>query len=165
MRNLSEDSQSRYISRLVRKYDRDLTAKRSGSGSIVVLRKAHRVELVSEIEDQKVYFVRDSRQFVFALTENWATTGRPRQWGGEVVLQRLRKHDCQANEALFSDLEKAEKDKEDSRKRNMKNKTEDWLSEKHSVFKESFKDVRTSNMNMNENKRRTYEKNQTLKGE
>ena len=79
------------------------------------------------------------------------------RWGGEVVLQRLKKHDIHNNRQLFDEIEDRIHKVKESKDRDMKNKTEAWLADNHSKFKKSWSDVRVANMDMTERRRRRYE--------
>lgn len=162
--SFTEDSRTKYISRIVRRHDRDLFARRNRQGQVLVLRRSKRMDLAYKNETQKIYLVQESPQYVFALTDNWNTTGRPIDWGGEVVLKRLKEHDTQANEALLEELEKADTKASEAKEKEFKTQTEDWLADNHSKFKRAFSDVRVSDMDRSEKRRKRFEKNQILKG-
>ena len=164
MITLDEDSRVKFITRIAQEHDRDLFAIRGRSGAIMIMRKARRAELVFSDNGHKMFNIKDAKQFVFALTDNWTASGTPRHWGGEVVLRRLKAHDSQQNEKILEKLEAEEKSVEEGRKKDLRNKTENWLAEKHSTFKKAFGDVLTHSMDKTEIRRRAEDKNQTIKG-
>lgn len=151
------DSQVLFINKVVRAHDRDLFAERSRLGHINIMRKAKRTETVEIDENTSLAVLKDSAQFVFALTENWTVGSRPVDWGAEVVLDRLKQHDAWNNERLLKELEEAEEKALESKKRDLKNQNEAWLSDNHSMFKKTFSDVRVANMDKSERRRRRYE--------
>jgi len=151
------DSQVLFMNKVVKAHDRDLFAERSHLGHINIMRKAKVAEPVIVDDNLALVNVRESGQFVFALTLYWTSSPPPREWGAEVVLSRLKQHDAWNNERLLRELEEAEEKAKESKEREIKNKNEAWLADNHSRFKKAFSDVRVANMDKTERRRRRFE--------
>lgn len=138
-------------------YDRELFAKRNREGILVIYRNKKRMLLSYDTGSQHVYELKNSPEYVFALTSNWATTGQRRFWGGEPVLKKLKEIDLAHRADLFLEMEAKEKALEESKERDLKNSNEAWLSDNHGHFKKAFSGIRTANFDKSEKKRRLFE--------
>ena len=154
---LWQDSQTRFIDRIVKTHDRELYAERAQSGAIIIYKIGKRLDSVIEYSGAAIAWFKESPEYVFALTNNWTASGEPREWGSEVVLKRLREHDLHANEKLFADIERQEALKEKTKERDFSNNTEAWLSDNHGKFKKAFADINTANFDKSDRRRRRYE--------
>lgn len=151
-----EDSQVRFITKVVRSHDRALFARRSRLGHIDIMRRATRAEAFAVGSDVVVNF-KESPQLVFSLTDNWTANGKPVNWGSEVVLQRLQKIDAWNRADFLRELEEQDRKAKESADRDRKNRDEAFLYDMHGQFKETFKDVRVANMDKTEKRRRRFE--------
>lgn len=151
---LWQDSEVKYMDRVAKEHDKELFALRNSQGIINIMRRSKRQIVVYQDNEETMYLVEDMPQYVFSITENWATTGRPVRWGAEVVLSRLKSHDIQTNEAFFRQMEEQERRLEESKTRDLKNSNEAWLSDNHSRFKKAFNDIRVANMDKSDSRRR-----------
>ena len=152
------DGQTKYVTRVVKEHDRELYAERSHLGHINVYRKNKRFNPVCDFEGVLCYSVVSSPDYVFSLTDTWTANGSPVDWGGEVVLARLKKHDLHTNEMLFKELDDGMQKVEKSKERDFNNKTEAWLADNHSKFKKAWSDVRVANLDKSEKRRRLHDK-------
>lgn len=134
------------ITRAIRKYDRDLYAK-AVHGRIDIMRRSARYESYDIDSSARLLFVRPVEQLIFSLTDNWSINGSPVEWGILPILARLKAIDCWNRGDFFEELESAYENREKSNKRELKNNTEGFLSEFHSVFRNTFKDYNVSNLN------------------
>jgi hypothetical protein len=127
------------ITRAVRRYDKELFAKklREPFGSIGVYRKD-----------------KSGPSFVFALTENWTINAPPREWGIEPVIARLRAMDLWTVETAFDRFDRQEKKSEEQKERNRKHNVESFLHEFRGEFKKTFAGVNTSLMNKIDRRKR-----------
>lgn len=163
MKALWQDSQTKFIDRVVRSHDAELYAERSNNGYIAIYRQGRRFDSVYEVGSHKIVTFRDAPQFVFALTDNWATTGAPREWGSEVVLERLKKHDLHNNELLFAEIERSEELRAKRKENDLKNQNEAWLADNHGRFKRAFSDINTSCFDKSDRRRRRFDKSNEIK--
>lgn len=153
-----QDSKVKFFSRLVKAHDYALYAERNHLGIICIYRRSKRLEFVFADESTSYYMTKDSPQFVCAITDNWKTNGKPREWGSDVVLNYIRKHDGWTNESWLEDME-AHNDKiKKSEQRSFRNETEAFFSDTRSRFKRDFNDVRTCNLDKSEKRRRLIDK-------
>lgn len=152
------DSYTRYITKVVKAHDRELYARRSHLGHVSIFRKAKRWDLAGQDSTGKFFNLVDAPHHVFALTDNWSVNGKPRTWGGEVVLRRLQKLDSWNREQVVDEIIDQMEEADRIKQKDFRNQTEAFFADKHSVFKEAFKDIRTSGMDMSERKRRRREK-------
>lgn len=129
-------------------------------GKLCIYREGTRVERYDLDDDVVLNFVRPAPSFVMALTHNWKIEGRPVDWGLEPIKARLKAIDLwnrDMAEEIIQQEEKAEK----SREREVRTNMEGFLSDFHGKFKETFKDVNTSNVGKRDLRRF---KDKTIKG-
>lgn len=127
------DGRVREITRAVKRYDWCLFAQRERNGAIHLYRRSHNNSAASP-------------HFVFALTDNWLASGKPREWGIEVILARLKAIDLWKDETVVDrierDLEKAEQSKE----REFKNNVEAFLKDFRRQFARTTNDINVSQL-------------------
>lgn len=99
-----------------------------------------------------IYILRRNRQkphephFIFALTEDWTHKSAPREWGIEVVLNRLKAMDLWKNETVIDRLMKESIAKEASDKRAQRNSIESFLYDFRREFAKGTNHINTSNL-------------------
>ena len=136
----------------LRRYDTDLFVDRTKDGVACVFRKVKRFVPVCVSEGFRLLNLISDRQFVFALTDNWTTKGKPVDWGIDDVLARVQQLDCWANQDFFEALD-AENDKVDERNRRaMKNEMEAFWSDQRERVKRATSDILTHSLSK-DNKR------------
>jgi len=76
------DQRAKRLTHRLKMYDKDLYAQRSFNGVLSVYRNAYRYVKVVDEDNVKLYDLKHSPQFIFALTDNWKTNGalRDRDW-------------------------------------------------------------------------------------
>lgn len=144
------DTQKSYINRNLKRYGPDYYCERNKDGILCVFRKNKRAVLAAEWDGFTLYNLIDSPEFVFALTDNWKTTGKPREWGSEHVLLRLKETDWWANPNLLDEMDKQNAKIDEAKARDLRNQTESYLADNHSVFKKAFADINTANLSKRE---------------
>lgn len=141
-----------YINRHVQRYDRELFAERNKERIVLIKRRNFRW-VPYEFEGATYCNLVPSPQFIFALTNNWRANGSPVEYGAEWVLSKLKGQDLWEDKDLIAKLD-AENDKVDERKRrDFKNKTEDYLYDRHSQIKKAWSDINTSSLSKIEKRR------------
>jgi len=149
-------SREREISDYVKKYDLKLFCKKNAEGKLCIFREGYYFDTFA-INDQDILSVlRLTPHFVFALTHNWKKEGKAVEWGKDKIWERLRKIDLWERDVV-SELEKQEEEHIEALDKKRRNQTEDFLYEFRNDFKETFKDVNTSNLSKRD-LRRTREK-------
>jgi len=133
------------LTRNLRRYDKNLYAKRNSNGTLCVWASHKRVKYY-EYDKISLGIVESDPYLVMALTENWSVRGEAVPWGIEVVLNRIKAMDLSKNEDLFKDMDEVDEEKDASEKRDFSNTVESFLYDYRSQFKKTFNDVNTSLM-------------------
>jgi hypothetical protein len=106
-----------------------------------------------------IHILRKNRQkphephFIFALTENWSAKSPAREWGIEVVLNRLKAMDLWKNETIVDRVMKETEDREVSERREVRSSIEDFLKEFRGQFAKSTNHINTSTLNKVDSRR------------
>ena len=140
--------------RALKQYDRDLYAGRSKDGLPCVFRRSKRYEVVGEWDDFKLLNLREDKQFIFALTDNWLASGKPRDWGIDFVLQKIKSIDALANERFLEEIDAENERIEKSRARSLKNEMEAFWSHERRRFAKATDGILTHSLSKDEPKKR-----------
>jgi hypothetical protein len=129
------------LTRHLKRHDSELYASRQPTGAIWVLRRNR-----SRPHEP---------HFIFALTDNWTAQGRPREWGIEPVLNRIKAHDLWRNadsvvDRILADHEKSE----ESDRRAARNSIESFLLEFRKPFARATNGINTSTLSKIDNRRK-----------
>ncbi len=138
----------------LRSYDRELYVGRTMDGVACVFRRSKRFVPVCELGGVPLSALIEDKQFVFALTENWLATGRPRDWGIDFILNRVREIDAQANERFFEEMDQLNKRVDESRKRSLKNEMEAFWSHERRRFAKATDHILTHSLSKDEPRKR-----------
>ena len=133
------------ITRELQKHDRELYCSRNADGTMCVYRKSKRYESFDLGDNEYLLYSRHSPHFIFALTDNWKTTGRPADWGLEVISARIKAMDLWHRNIVDEWIKDDEKERETSEK-DARNNMESFLYDFRSEFKKTFSDTRVANM-------------------
>lgn len=132
------------ITKAIKSHDRELYCEKNREGKLCVYRKGSRIESY-DVNGHVIDFVRPAPNFVFALTDNWRTTGIPVEWGIVPILERLKAIDLWnrdlAGECIQSTIKEIE-----SRDRARKNSTESFLMEFRRQFARATNEINTANL-------------------
>lgn len=145
------------FNKLVRRFDRDLTVRRSLHGVLQVCQKKRRWDAF-EFEGQTILYAYDDLSPVFGLTKNWSSFGEGVSWGYEPVLAKLNEISLERRDQLRRELEKERERLEETRHRDRMNMFEGIADETRLVYKEAFKDINTSGMDKKKDPRRKFER-------
>lgn len=159
------DSRTKYITKVVSRYDRELYAKRNRDGILCVFRKGKRAEELYRDDDMAILGYVDSPSFVLALTDNWKTSGKPRDWGALLVEKKLKDMDAWADPELLDKFDKQNEKVDEIRKKDFRNNTEAWVSDNKRMFQKAFSEINTANLSKREIRKENDEKNFKIKGE
>lgn len=124
--------------RVLKRYDKDLFVKHNRDGVMCVFRKHKRYEPVCVDDNFKILNLITDKQYVCALTENWTLSTKPRQWGIDHVLNKIRQMDLQLNEHLLAELDAHNEKVDESEKRSFRNETEAFFADNRSQFVKTF---------------------------
>lgn len=136
------DGRVKEVNRIVRGYDSQLFAQRERNGAIHVYRRTRNSA--------------DPFHPVFCLTDNWNATGKPREWGLEVIRERLRAMDLWKNETVVDELEKDAEKSAQSAERDLKNNVESFLKEFRRQFARATDGINTGTLDKRVDLRRKY---------
>lgn len=126
------DGRTREVDRLVGLYDRDLFARRESNGVIHIYRKTHRSSFPCD--------------FVCALTENWQPNSPARDWGLEVLHNRLMAMDLWKDETVIDRVNKAAEKRHEDEQRDFSNNVESFLYDFRRQFARATNDINTSSL-------------------
>lgn len=82
--------------------------------------------------------------FIFALTEDWSAKAPPRDWGIEVVLNRIIGLDLWKNETVVDRFIKEYEKREESERRSVRNDIESFLLDFRKDFARATNHINTS---------------------
>lgn len=129
------------LTRHLKRYDAELYAENGQpTGSVWVLRRNR-----SRPHEP---------HFIFALTDDWTAKGKPREWGIEPVLNRLKAIDLWKSgdsviDRILADYEKAE----ESERRASRNSIESFLLEFRKPFARATNGINTSLLSKTDKRR------------
>lgn len=133
------------ITKELQKHDRKLYCSRNNDGVMCVYRKSKRYERFDLGEKEHLLYSIPSPHFIFALTDNWKSNGRPVDWGLEVISARIKAMDLWSRDVASELIKEYEKDAETS-SRDAQNSMESFLYDFRNQFKKTFSDTRVANM-------------------
>ncbi len=140
--------------RALKSYDSLLYAGRTKDGLPCVFRKSKRYEVVCEWEGGKLLNLKDDKQFVVALTDNWTAAGKPRDWGIDFVLQKIKSIDAVANERFLEEIDAQNEKVDQSKQRALKNEMEAFWSHERRRFAKATDDILTHSLSKDEPRKR-----------
>ncbi len=133
-------------------FDRELFARKSTDGSVMIFRKGTQWENF-DFEGGRLHYAKPSPYHVLSLTHNWSANGRPVHWGIEPVLGRLREIDNHNRDVLAAIWEENEQ-REHMRKRAKSNDMKAAAYDLRRDFARAFNDVNTSTLEKPELRRK-----------
>lgn len=148
--------------RALRGYDRDLFTDVNQDGVLCVFRKVKRYHLVWD-EEFVLYELKEGREYIFALTDNWALSGRPRAWGIETVVNRIKEIDTLANERFFDEMDEANAKADESQKRSIRNEMEGFWSYERKRFAKTMDESVGCTHSMDRTEKRKRLKDRSIK--
>lgn len=127
------DGRVKEVDRLVKGYDKYLFAKRERNGAIHIYRR-------------NPHNLADPYHSVFCLTDNWNATGKPREWGLEVIRERLVAMDLWKAETVFERTTAEAEKIAQADERCFKNNVESFLKEFRRQFAKANEGINTSQL-------------------
>jgi hypothetical protein len=152
------DSDVLKINKTVRRFDRDMFAKRDGNGVIRVYHKAVKYTEYCLGKGEFLMVQEKNPYHVFSLTETWGYWGDPVTYGSLPLNEKLYQISLSNRDKMFAELEASEKKAEEDKRKSAASVSNDMARQAHEVFKEATKDVVFSNMDKKNDKRRKYDK-------
>lgn len=128
-------AEQRMTSKL-RRFDKDLYARRNLFGHMVVMRR-NQNPAAYEYMDGKL----SQDQFIIALTDNWALRGKPVEWGYEPIYSKLREMDSWSRQTLYEEFCKARELREQDEERQRTNELHAHLADIRKDFAKATNDI------------------------
>lgn len=145
------------LNSLVKRFDKDLIARRSRDGVLQVCQEVRYWDAI-DLEDKTVFYPRSVPTLVFSLTDNWSANGKPVSWGYEPLYFKLREISFERRDEMIADMEHNNQKARESKDRALKSRIEDAAYEACDVFKKTFNDINTANMDKKNDVRRKAER-------
>lgn len=121
------------VDREVKRYDRELFARQDGFGApICIYRKSK--------------YGSHPPHLIFPLTDTWTMTGKPVEWGLEVITARLRAMDLWKNETEVDRIEAAQKKRDEIQAKDRKNNIEAFLADIRRDFARQYNGINTASL-------------------
>lgn len=142
--------------RVLKRYDESLFVQRNVDGVLCVFKHSKRFVPVFEAEGYRLSNLIRSKEYVFALTDTWGLTGKPRDYGVDDVLAHLQKIDSLANARFMEEAEELNARKDQSKKRALRNEMEAFWSHERNRFKKAIDESvgTTASLDKSETKKR-----------
>ena len=125
----------------LKQYDKDLFARRNQDGVMCVFRKNKRFEPVVVNDSFRLLNLVEGIQYIFSLTENWTLSTKPRQWGIEFVLNRIKEIDCLSNERMMEELDRKNEAVDQSKRRSFRNEAEAFWADNRREFVKGIDEI------------------------
>lgn len=145
------------VKKLVSRFDRELTARRSFHGVIQVCQKKRRWNHY-EFDSKTILYPFDELIPVFGLTKNWSAYGEGVSWGYLPIYGRLRELSLERQVERFREMEKVQEETQRIKAKDRMNMFEDFARETRGVFKTAFNDINTGSMDKSNDVRRKIDR-------
>lgn len=139
------------ITRDIKRHDPKLYCERNKEGTLCIFREGTTYDAY-DVDGNALYVSRPTPHFVFALTDNWTTNGRPVPWGIEPIRARLKAIDLWSRELAEDLIGEYEKD-EIAQERELDNSIEAFVKDFRSQVKKTFSDFNTSTLGKGDRRR------------
>lgn len=97
--------------------------------------------------------------YIMSLTEDWTSKTKPVDWGLLAITNRLREIDSHNNpDSFVNKMDEIHEKRQEAKDRDLKNKTEDFVSDFRKPFAKAFEGINTSTLEKIDS-RRKREKN------
>lgn len=126
-------SRAKRVDREVKRYDRNLFARQDGDGSPICIYR-------------KSAFSTHPPHLVFPLTDTWTITGKPVEWGLEVITARLRAMDLWKDETEVDRVEQNLMRADEAKERDFRNNVESFLKDFRKSFARSTDGINTGSL-------------------
>lgn len=143
--------------RLVKRFDKDLIARRNKDGVLQVCQLIRKWDAV-EVEGLTVLYPREDLQLVFNCTDTWTASGKPVSWGLEPLYQKMRQISFDRRDELLKEIAISEEKSRESKDRALKSKCEAIAIETRDIYKKTFSDVNTATMDKSRDSRRKQDR-------
>ncbi len=141
------DAREWEMTKHLRAHDKDLICRRSGlDGPYCVLQKSQAWDSYQLGEGATLTYSRPTFNLVFALTDTWTKQGKPRNWGIEPVIQRVKEHRFERHEEQLRELEASYAKAKEASAKDLSNTSEAFLRDFRSQYAKATNDINTSTL-------------------
>lgn len=146
------------LNKALKMHNRSLYVRRCKDGVMRVFQavKQSRVHWLDETTPLVEYY--DSEWLVCPLTHNWSANGRPVEWGIEPILNHIKFGSPENDSVRSEEFEKQQKHNEWLKESDSKDKHLNAAEDFYDSAKRAWSDIRYSNMDMDNDVRKKYEK-------
>jgi hypothetical protein len=140
------DSRVRILTKHLKKYDSDLFAERLDNGVIQISRHKN-YWIPFQYEGKKYLYAKSVPHYVTVLTDTWLVTGKPRDWGIEPLMARIRDMDGYRNDTMLDQVRAVRERNEADKLRGMRNDFRAIAADMRKDFAKATSDINTSTVN------------------
>lgn len=140
--------------RVLKSYDKDLFVSRNVDGVLCVFRHSKRFEPVCETDGFRLLNLMPTKEYVFAITENWGLSGKQKDWGVDDLLNHIQRIDSLANERFLEEMDAENERVDESKKRTLRNEMEAFWSHERRRFAKATDHILTHSLSKDEPKKR-----------
>jgi len=151
------DSEVTRLQRIFKRFDKDLTVRRSPDGVARLIQKIKKLKGF-DVDGLTIYCPVEEEHLIFSFTDDFSAKGKPVEWGHEPLFHKMRQIALDRRDALFRELEEESKKKEEKKDRDQFAKFEDIAHETRDIYKKTFSDVLTHSMDKSKDPRRRLER-------
>lgn len=150
------DYETKRADKLVKRFDKNLKAIRNKDGIIQICQNVYKWSPV-DIGPFSVLYPVTENHYVFSLTDTWGAQGKGVSWGFEPIYQKMREISLDRRDQMFNEIEKQNELAQRSKELAQKSRFEDIARETRDIYKNTFKDVNTANMDKGKDVRKIRE--------
>ncbi len=146
---------AREITRTLKRYDPLLFCAQSKAGNYLsVYRRIKQFLPVVDSPEMRMLVLSEASQHVLALTDNWLASGKRRDWGMDLILEKIKSMDLANNARLFEEFEAQEEREKASADRHLDNELEAWAKDSRRAFAKATDDILTHSLSKDEPRKR-----------
>ncbi len=148
---MSQDSRTKTLTEHLRRYESKLFAQRDDETKVIhVMREGTITMGPLHYGEMKFYYTKSAAHFIMCLTDNWTLSGSPRDWGIDLVINRLQEIDSWNRAKMFEEMREGREKTTKAQEKDRINKHEAWLRDNKNIFKRAFNDINVSSINSKE---------------
>lgn len=141
------------IESVLKSHDPKLFLNVNGFGERQVMRESFRMNSY-DLNGETLICVERQPQYIMSLTEDWTSKTGPVDWGLEVISKRLRDIDSWNPESMVSKREAKNLKLDQSKAKQLENRTEDFVKDWRKGFAHATKDILTNSLDKIDSRRK-----------
>ena len=148
---MSQDARTRTLTKHLKGYESKLFAERDDETKVIHVMREGTITLGPlHYGEFKFKYTKSSAHYIMSLTDNWTLSGKPREWGIDQVIARLREIDSWNRARMFEEMREGREKTSKTQEKDRINKHEAWLRDNKNIFKRAFNDINVSSINSKE---------------